>query len=108
VQNGKVKRWTNVTTDGKQYYVEGYKGKWTFTEAPVFSIATLYFSGMQNVKRIFYEAEGDYNDIQHTDANTIEFKGSDGSRNIYHYVNGKPKDMEFHVSIATVKMVLVK
>jgi uncharacterized protein DUF6134 len=105
IENGEVKRWTNCSFDGKQYNVDSYKGKWTFTEAPMFSIATLYFSSMQNVKRIFYEAEGDFSEVQHTDNNTWEFKSSDGNRNIYHYVNGKAQNMEFHVSIATVKMI---
>jgi hypothetical protein len=107
IENGEVKRWTNISFDGRQYNVDSYKGKWSFTETPVFSIATLYFNSMQNVKRIFYEAEGDFNDVQHPDTNTWEFKSSDGNRNIYHYLNGKAQNMEFRVSIATVKMVRV-
>ena len=103
-ENGQVKRWTNINWDGKVYAVDGYKGKRTFTEAPTYSIVSIYFNDMKNVKRIFYEAEADFNDLQNPEPDTYEFKSSDGNRNVYHYVNGKAQRMEFHVSIATVKM----
>lgn len=104
-ENGEVKRWNKITYDGKSYLLDGYKGKKTFTEAPVFSIVSVYFNDMKNVSRIFYEAEGDFNSLQNPEENTYEFKSSDGNRNVYHYLNGKIHHMEFHVSIATVKMV---
>ena len=106
-ENGELKRWTNINWDGKQYNLDGYKGKRTFTEAPMYSVVSVYFTSMQNVKRIFYEAEGDFNEIEHPEANTWEFKSSDGNRNVYHYINGRAHHMEFHVSIATVKMVRI-
>jgi hypothetical protein len=107
IENGELKRWTNITWDGKQYCVDGYKGKRTFTEAPTFSIVSIYFGNIQNAKRVFYEAEADFNELQHPEQNTWEFKSSDGNRNVYHCVNGKVQNMEFHVSVATVKMVRV-
>jgi hypothetical protein len=107
IENGALKRWTNVSWDGKQYNLEGYKGKQTFTQAPTLSIVSLFFNGISGSNKIFYEAEGDFSDLQHPDATTLEFKTSDGNRNVYHYVNGRAQSMEFHVSIATVKMVRV-
>ena len=104
-ENGKVKRWTNVRRDGSKYLVDSYKGSRVFAEAPVYSIVTIYFKDIKNVKRIFYEAEADFNEMQHPEPDTWEFKSSDGNRNIYHFENGKIKSMDFHVSIATVKMV---
>ncbi len=105
IENGKLKHWTNVRWDGSKYLVESYRGNRTFTEAPVYSIANIYFDDITNVKKIFYEAEADFSPMQHPEPNTWEFKSSDGNRNIYHFENGKIKDMEFKVSIATVKMV---
>lgn len=104
-ENGKLKRWTNVTWNGKAYEVNSYKGKRSFTEAPVFSIVTIYFKDIRNAKRIFYEAEADFNTLQQTDAETWEFKSSDGNRNVYHFKNGRVYRMEFHVPLATVKMI---
>jgi hypothetical protein len=107
-ENGEVKRWTNVSFDGKLYNIDSYKGKRTFIEAPMNSIVSIYFTDMKNVNRIFYESEGEFNKLEHPDLNTCEFKASDGTRNVYHFVNGQAQNMEFHVSIATVKMVRVK
>ncbi|HWB61910.1 MAG TPA: hypothetical protein VG603_00260, partial [Chitinophagales bacterium] len=64
-----------------------------------------FFNVPQNVSRIYYEMESDFSNLQKTDTNTWEFKGSDGSRNVYHYTNGQITSTEFHVSIATVKLV---
>lgn len=108
IENGVKKRWTNITLDNGVYKVDSYKGKRTFTEVPTYSIVSIYFKDVKNVKRIFYEAEADFDDVEHPEANTWEFKSSDGNRNVYHYENGKLTTTEFHVSIATVKMVLVK
>jgi len=104
VENGEVKRWSNIKWDGKQYNMEGGHGKKTFTEAPTYSIVSVYFQSMDNVKKIFYEIEGDFNELQHPEPNTCEFKSSDGNRNVYHFENGKVKNMEFHLSFATIKM----
>ena len=107
IEKGELKRWNNVTWDGKQYNVDGYKGKHTLNETPTFSIVSLFFSNAQNVKKLFYEAEADFSDVEHPESNTLEFKSSDGNRNVYHYVNGRANSMEFHVSIASVKMVKI-
>ncbi len=107
IEKGELKRWNNVSWDGKQYNVDGYKGKRILNETPVFSIVSLFFSNTQNVKKLFYEAEADFSDVEHLENNTLEFKSSDGNRNVYHYVNGRANSMEFHVSIASVKMVKI-
>ncbi len=104
VENGEVKRWNNITWDGRQYTDEGTHGKKNFTEAPTYSIVCVYFQNMEQVKQIFYEIEGDFNQLQHPEPGTCEFKSSDGNRNVYHFENGTVKSMEFHLSFATVKM----
>jgi hypothetical protein len=104
-ENGKVTRWTDIKWDGAKYLVDSYKGSRTFTEVPTYSVVTIYFKDIKNVKRIFYESEADYDLITHPEPDTWEFKSSDGNRNVYHYQNGVLQSTEFHVSIATVKMV---
>lgn len=104
VETGKTKKWTTVSYDGKQYNVDSYRGKRSFTETPVYSILSLYFSNPKNINRIFYEAESDFALVKHTDANTVEIKSSDGNRSIYRFLNGAIHEMEFHISIATVYM----
>lgn len=106
IENEELKRWTNIYWDGTQYSVDSYKGKRTFTEAPVYSIVSVYFKDIQKVTRIFYEAEADFNELKKSDEpDTWEFKSSDGNRNVYRFRNGKIQEMEFHVSFATVKMI---
>jgi len=104
VENGEVKRWSNINWDGKQYTVDATHGKKTFTESPTYSIVCVYFQNMEQVKQIFYEIEGDFNQLQHPEPGTCEFKSSDGNRNVYHFENGTVKNMEFHLSFATIKM----
>lgn len=107
--NGKVERWTKVEKKGATYFVDGYKGKRTFTEEPKYSIVTIYFKDIKNAQRIFYEAEGDFSNMKKSsEPDTWEFKSSDGNRNVYHFKNGKIHSMEFHVSVVTVKTVRVK
>lgn len=104
VETHVIKKWTNVSFDGTKYVVDSYRGKRTFTEAPVFSILSLYFNSAKNIQRIFYEAESDFATVKHPDENTVEIKTSDGNRSIYKYVNDRLQEMEFHISIATVYM----
>jgi hypothetical protein len=104
VENGEVKRWSNINWDGKQYTVDATHGKKTFTESPTYSIVCVYFQNMEQVKQIFYEIEGDFNQLQHPEPGTCEFKSSDGNRNVYHFENGTVKNMEFHLSFATIKI----
>lgn len=106
-ENGETKRWNRVTCADGKCNVDGYKGKRTINEQPVFSVAPLYFYGLSGVTRLFYEAEADFCKVQKMDDNTWEFKSSDGSRNVYHFKNGKIHSIEFHFSIATVKLVRV-
>lgn len=107
MENGKVKRWNRVTYDGSKFVVEGYKGKRNFTEVPAFSVAPIYFKGLKNVTRLLYEAEADFANVEKINDDTWQFKGSDGSRNVYHIKNGKAESLDFHTSIATVKMLRV-
>lgn len=108
VQNGSVKRWCNTKWDGTKLVVDSYKGKKTYNELPGYSIPPIYFKGLNGVARVFYEAEGDFCKVEQTEPGTFEFKSSDGTKNVYHFVNGLLDHMEFHVAIASVKMVRVK
>lgn len=103
VESGVTKKWTNIAFNGTHYVVDSYKGKRVFTEAPVYSILSLYFSSPAGINRIFYEAEANYAKVKHT-ANAVEIQSNDGNRSIYKYVNGALQEMEFHISIATVYM----
>lgn len=107
IENGKKTRWGTVKWDGKKYLVDNYSGKRTFTEIPDYTVVSLYYGDVSKMKRIFYDAEADFNEVEHDDANTVEFKSSDGHRNVYHFVNGVLDHLEVHVSFATVKMVRV-
>lgn len=103
-ENGVLKRWCNINWDGKVWQVESNTGKRVLTEAPTYSIASLYFHNPKNITRVFYEADASYSEVKHPDANTIDFKTSEGNRNIYKYVNGVLQEMEFRLSITTVNM----
>ena len=103
-EKGERKRWNNISWDGTKYNVDGYKGKRTFTEPPTYSVVLVYFKDIKNVSKIFYETEGDYNTLEHPEADTWQFKSTDGHVNTYHFLNGRLETMEFKVSIATVKM----
>ncbi len=105
VEDGKVKRWVQVKWDGAKYNVEGYKGKRSFTQVPSMSVVTIFFREPAAVGSIYYEAEGEFNTLKSPEAHTWQFKGSDGQTNIYKFKNGKITDVEFHVSIATIKLV---
>jgi hypothetical protein len=104
LENKKLKRWTNVNWNGSQYMVDSYKGKRSFTESPDYCAVSMYFKGFKDVKRIFYEAEADYDAVEHPQPNVTEFKSSDGTRNVYYFENGRIKSMDFHISIAKVRM----
>ncbi len=106
IENGKTKRWTNVTWDGAKYTVDGYKGKRTFTEVPVFSVVRLFFSNITSPLRLFYESEADFNELKKGELpGSWEFRSSDGNRNIYFFKNGKITSTEFHTFLAKVRMI---
>ncbi|MBP6732119.1 MAG: hypothetical protein KA149_08670 [Chitinophagales bacterium] len=106
-ENGKTKRWAKISFDGKKYNVQSDKGQRSFTEVPVYSDVSLYFDDYRKIKRLFYLADADFDEVTHVDANTLEFKSTDGHRNIYFFENGKIKQMEFHLTLATVYMTRV-
>jgi len=109
INNGKKDKWSTITWDGKQYQVDSYHGKKSFTEVPTHSIGSMYCDGYSaSKKRFFYEPEGDFNQLNFPDANTIEFKSSDGNRNIYHFKNGAISDVECHTTLATIYLKRVK
>lgn len=70
MEDGKVKRWNRVTFDGAKYSVDGYKGKSTFSEQPVFAVGPLYFKGLVNVPRLFYEAEAEFCNVEKVEEDT--------------------------------------
>jgi hypothetical protein len=103
IENGKVKRWTKIAYDGKEYQVDSYKGKRSFSQAPAFSVASLYFNNAADHKQVFYEAEANFTDLKQT-KDKVEFTTSDGQKSVYRFANGELQKMEFHISIATVYM----
>jgi hypothetical protein len=107
--NGKKDKWSYITFNGKEYVAENYRGKKTFTEAPTHSIGSIYCDPYNAGRRRFFnEAELDFNELKFPDANTIEFKSSDGNRNVYRFKNGQINMAEFHTSIATVYIKRIK
>lgn len=108
IETGITKHWTKVQFDGHQYVVDSYRGKRSFTQAPDYSVLSLYFNPLNRRSKIFYEAESDFIPLKYKDENTVELKGSDGSKTIYHFSNGTIKDIEVHISIATVHMKRIK
>lgn len=104
-ENGKLEKYCYVTANGTKYDVKSYRQTTSFTEAPTYSIVSVYFKEPKGINKIFYEAEGDFSSLKPSDEpGSYEFKSSDGNRNIYKYVNGKMMEAEFHVSIITVKV----
>ena len=108
IENGKLNRWCNIQFDGLKYNVDNHHGKHILSTAPGLSTITAYFEGLKKIDNIFYESEGDFAKVEYPEPNTMEFKTSDGHKSIYHYINNRINNMEFHISIATVYMVLSK
>lgn len=109
INNGKKDKWSNIKFDGHQYSADTYMGKKTWTEAPTHGIGTMYCDGYQPArKRFFNEAQADFNELSFPQANTIEFKSSDGNRNVYHFKNGQIAEVECHTSIATLHIKRTK
>jgi hypothetical protein len=107
-ENGELKRWNTVKWDGNEYQVEGYKGKAIFKNVPWCSTVTIFFKIPEKTAKLFYEAEADFSELKETEPGTWQFKSSDGHNNVYHYLDGRIDHVEFHVSFATVKLVLSK
>jgi hypothetical protein len=109
INNGKKDKWSNIQYDGSMYQVDSYHGKKSFKEVPTHSIGSLYCDVYDaSRKRFFYEPEADFNELNFPDANTIEFRSSDGNKNVYHFKNGHITDAEFHTTLATVYLKRVK
>jgi hypothetical protein len=108
IENGELKSWANVSIQGGKYFVNSDWGKFVLKQIPDFSVVTLFFKGPGNNKTIFYEAEAEFDDLIQTEPGTWQFKSSDGHTNIYHFTNNKIDRVEFHVSIATIKLVRTK
>lgn len=109
IENNKIKRSTKVIYDGKNYQVETLnQPSRSFSEVPEQSDITMYFSDSKNLKRIFYLPDASFYTLTSTASNTLEFKSSDGHRNVYLFENGKITSMEFHLGFATVYMHRLK
>jgi hypothetical protein len=109
INNGKKDKWSNIQYDGKEYQAESYHGKKSFKEVPTFSVGSMYCDTYNpNRKRFFLEMEAEFIDLKFPEPNTIEFKSSDGNRNVFHFKNGQITDAEFHTTIATVYLKRIK
>lgn len=107
-ENGILKRWAKVNYNGKTYTTDSDKGSSTFTTAPDYSLCNIFFTDFKNRKKLFYEPEGVFLNVEYPAANTLYFKAPDGGKNYYYFENGAVKSMEFIVSIATIKCIRVK
>lgn len=109
INNGKKDKWSNIQYDGREYQVDSYHGRKSFKEAPTHSIGTMYIDGYNaSRKRFFYEPEADFNNLNFPEPNTIEFKSSDGNKNVFRFRNGQITGAEFHTTLATVYLKRVK
>ena len=107
-ENGKTKRSTQVKHDGKMYQVNSLEeGNKSFSDPPLCSDASIYFTDCENLKCIFYLPDARLYEMKKTAVNTMEFKSADGHRNVYLFDNGKIKGMEFHLPLATVYMTKI-
>jgi hypothetical protein len=108
VENGKVERWYNVTWNGNGYSADGYKGKKTISQVIPSTVVSAYFEDLTKLTKVFDEAEAEFVNLDHTEADTWEFKTGTRGKNVFHAINGRVQNVDFHASIATVKMVKVK
>lgn len=108
VENGKVARWYNVTWNGNGYTADGYKGKKTIAQTIPCTVVAAYFKDFTKLNKVFDEAEAEFVEMQHTGPDVWEFKSGSRGRSVFHTTNGHVENVEFHASIATVKMVRVK
>jgi hypothetical protein len=109
MNNGKKDKWSNISYDGQKYQVDSYHGKKEFIEAPTHSIGTMYCDKYDaSRKRFFYEPEADFNTLTFVEPDRIEFKSSDGNRNMYFFKNGQIDGAEFHTALATLYLKRIK
>lgn len=104
MESGVKKHWTKVQWNGKDYDVDSDRGKRKFSESPLYSVLSLYFSPHAQRSKIFYEAESTYITPKYTSKNTVELVGRENSKTIYHFAEGEVQKIEVHLSIATVMM----
>jgi hypothetical protein len=108
-ENKKTKRTTSVKLNGSSYQVTSLEnGNSSFTETPLCSDASIYFTEVKNLSRIFYLPDAHFYPLKQTGAHTLEFKSADGHRNVYLFENGKIKGMEFHLPLVSVYMQRIK
>lgn len=105
IENGKLKRWNKVRLEGNDYEIESSKGKKMLSGAIVFSVVKMFFENGTKQQKLFYESEAEIANLKQTSPGTMEYNGSDGSRNVYFFKDGKLVAAETHVSIASVKLV---
>lgn len=107
IESGVITKWNKMFFDGKLLHVDSYKGKKSFLGAPDYSFLMMYFKPLLMRTRIFHESESDFVNLDYRKDGTVEMKISDGSRTVFHFLNGKIAEMEVHLAIATVHMKLV-
>ena len=109
MNNGKKDKWSNISYDGQKYQVDSYRGHKVFTETPTHSIGTMYCDRYDmSRKRFFYEPEANFNELTFAGSEKIEFKSSDGNRNMYFFKNGQIDGAEFHTALATLYLKRIK
>jgi hypothetical protein len=105
IEDGKPWRWTKISRHPEGYLVESAAGKKLLRRLPFNCIATIYFHGMPSGTEMLDETGAGITSLTPKGPACVEYKGLDGSKNIFWYKNGRVEKAEFHMSIATVSML---
>jgi hypothetical protein len=102
--NDEVENYASASWDGAKYVCQNEQKKFTVGEKALYSVVMLYFKEPVGVTRIFSERIGDFADLKNVSPGVYEFKMPNGDKNIYHFENGKIKEVEMKKSIGTAYM----
>ncbi len=102
--NDEVENYASASWDGAKYVCQNEQKKFTVGEKAPYSVVMLYFKEPVGVTRIFSERIGDFAELKNVSPGVYEFKMPNGDKNIYHFENGKIKEVEMKKSIGTAYM----
>ena len=102
--NGKLKHFTELTYDGKEYKATTKSGIKKITPDVAPSLLWLYYNEPVNVSKIFYEAQLISTPLEMKNPGHYIFKNNEGHNNEYIYRNGRLEELIFETPIATVRM----
>lgn len=102
--NDEVENYASASWDGAKYVCQNEQKKFTVGEKAPYSVVMLYFKEPVGVTKIFSERIGDFAELKNVSPGVYEFKMPNGDKNIYHFENGKIKEVEMKKSIGTAYM----